>query len=223
MSLLPPSPLYPGMRIYAPTNLWIDIIPKNKCNQVESLQNMCLISLKKNNKFKILIENHKNNVVTIEDKFLLNLFRNVISQIENHNKDYLFCEDIKKCINYGFNILKFNTLFAESIYENKFNKNTINILYKKNNKTYKLYKYNIKEVIPVLKSLKNHFNISNKHLFPMKTNEIKIIIKNQQDTEEFNKFLLKMIELWPFKKVLCLDNLFRGEINIVINFEVYYD
>ena len=52
MSLLPPSPLYPGMRIYAPTNLWIDIIPKNKCNQVESLQNMCLISLKKNNKFK---------------------------------------------------------------------------------------------------------------------------------------------------------------------------
>jgi hypothetical protein len=49
------------MRIYAPTNLWIDIIPKNKCNQVESLQNMCLISLKKNNKFKILIENHKNN------------------------------------------------------------------------------------------------------------------------------------------------------------------
>ena len=57
----------------------------------------------------------------------------------------------------------------------------------------------------------------------MKTNEIKIIIKNQQDTEEFNKFLLKMIELWPFKKVLCLDNLFRGEINIVINFEVYYD
>jgi hypothetical protein len=34
---------------------------------------------------------------------------------------------------------------------------------------------------------------------------------------------VKMIELWPFKKVLCLDNLFRGEINIVINVEVYYD
>jgi hypothetical protein len=218
MPLLPPSPLYPGMRIYTPTHLWLDVIPKKKYSQVEPLQNLCLLNLKKHNKFKILIENFKNNNVTIEDKFLLNLFRNIISQVGIHKKDYLFCDDVEKCINYGFDVLKFNILFAESLYENKFNKNTINIL--KNNMTYKLYKYNIKQIIPILKNLKTHFNISNKHLNLMKTNNIKIIIKNQQDTDEFNKFLLKMIELWPFKKLLCLNNLFTGEINIVLNFDI---
>ena len=217
MRLLPASPLYPGMRIFAPKDVWLEVIPKQTSIQVESLQNQCLMRLK-HNKFKLLIEHYKNNTVTTEDIFLLNLFRNIISQIENHNKEYLFYEDIKKCITYGFNVLEFNAIFAKSLYEKKFNKNTINVL--KHNTTYNLYKYKIKEVLPILRTLKTHFNISNKHLNLMKPNNIKIMINNQDDPDEFNKFLLKMIELWSFKKLLCLNNLFRGEINIVINFDI---
>ena len=144
------------MRMSVPTDMWLEVIPKQTSSKVESLQNQCLMSLK-HNKFKLLIEHYKNNTVTTDDTFLLNLFRNIISQIEYHNKEYLFSENIKKCIDYGFNVLEFNAIFAKSLYEKKFNKNTINVL--KHNTTYNLYKYKIKEVLPILRTLKTHFNI----------------------------------------------------------------
>ena len=114
-------------------------------------------------------------------------------------------------------ILEINSLFAEKIIDKKIYKTKINLF--KNNAVYNLYSFKTNKIIPLLRTLKIPFKIEKTKLLLIKTNIIKISIKTKTEQYLFNKFLLKLHEEWPFKKIMCIDNMFCGDVEIILNFQ----
>lgn len=206
------------MSFTEPKYLWLIIKPTRIIEGVDTLQNICIHNLKKNGSFDKMIRNIDNFCENEEDKILFNLFNNIIySKIGLENKGYFEEQNIKSKIKYGFNVLKFHHYYAEKIYKKEIY--TRNITFLESNIRYKMYRYRIIDMIPILRNLKKRLKMEKQKIYFEKPNFIKIVIRNEKERDIFNDFLTSIYSKWEFKKMLCLENQFIGEIDLIIHFE----